>query len=47
MDKIRIGYPAEHLRFFLIRIGFWYLFLKKFGSSQDQDIFLICIKKFS
>jgi len=34
MDRIRIGYPAGYLRFFWIRIGFGYLFLKKFGSGS-------------
>jgi len=34
MDKIRIGYPAGYLQFFRIRIGFGYLFLKKFGSGR-------------
>jgi len=29
MDRIRIGYPAGYLRFFPIRIGFGYSFLKK------------------
>jgi len=29
MDRIRIGYPAGHLRFFRIKIGFRYSFLKK------------------
>jgi len=33
MDRIRIGYPAGCLRFFWIRIGFGYSFLKK----MDQD----------
>jgi len=47
MDRIRIGYPAGYLRFFWIRIGFGYLFLKKFGSRQDQEICLISITKFS
>jgi len=41
MDRIRIGYPAGYFRFFWIRIGFGYLFLKKIGSGQDQDICLI------
>jgi len=36
MDKIRIGYPAGYLRFFRIRIGFGYLFLKKIESGQDR-----------
>jgi len=35
------------LAIFWIRIGFGYLFLKKIGSGQDQDICLISIKKFS
>jgi len=39
MARIRIGYPAGYLRFLWIRIGFGYLFLKKIGSGQDQDIF--------
>jgi len=30
MDRIRIGYPAGYLRFFRIRIGCGYLFLKKY-----------------
>jgi len=38
MNRIRIGYPAGYLRYFWIRIGFGYLFLKKFGSGQDPDI---------
>ena len=46
MDRIRIGYPAGYLWFFRIRIGFGYLFLKKIGSGQDQDICLISITKF-
>jgi len=46
MDRIRIGYPAGYLRFFRIRIGFGYTFLKKIGSGQDQDIGLISITKF-
>ena len=29
MDRIRIGHPAGYLRFFRIRIGFGYSFLKK------------------
>jgi len=33
MDRIRIGYPSGYLRFFWIRIGFGYSFLKK----MDQD----------
>jgi len=41
----RIGYTAGYLRFFWIRIGFGYLFLKKIGSGQDQDICLISITK--
>jgi len=44
MDRIRIGYPAGYLRFFWMRIGFGYLFLKKIG--QDQDICLISVTKF-
>jgi len=47
MDRTRIGYPAGYLRFFWIRIGFGYLFLKKIGSGQDQDICLISVMKFS
>jgi len=43
----RIGYPAGYLRFFRIRIGLGYSFLKKIGSGQDQDIGLISITKFS
>ena len=43
----RIGYPAGYLRFFWIRIGFGYLFLKKIRSGQDQDICLISITKVS
>jgi len=34
MDRIRIGYPAGYLRFFRIRIGVGYPFLKK---KLDQD----------
>jgi len=33
MDRIRIAYPAGHVGFFLIRVGFGYSFLKKL----DQD----------
>jgi len=47
MDRIRIGYPAGYLRFFWVRTGFGYSFLKKIGSGQDQDICLISITKFS
>jgi len=47
MDRIRIGYPAGYLRFFWIRIGFGYLFLKKIGSGQNQHICFISITKFS
>ena len=47
MDRIRIEYPAGYLPFFRIRIGFGYLFLKKIGSGQDQDIGLISITKLS
>jgi len=47
MDRIRIGYPAGYFLFVWIRIGFGYLFLKKIGSGQDQDICLISITKFS
>jgi len=47
MNRIRIGYPAGFMRFFWIRIGFGYLFLKKIGSGQDQDICLISKMKFS
>jgi len=43
MNRIRIGYPAGYLRFFRIRIGFAYLFLKKIGSGQDQVMCLISI----
>jgi len=39
MDKIRIGYPAGYLRFFRIRIGFGYSFLKK----MDQDRITILV----
>jgi len=39
----RIGYLAGYLRFFWIRIGFGYLFLKKIGSGQHQVIGLIFI----
>jgi len=46
MGRIRIGYPAGYLWFFWIRIGFGYLFLKKIGSRQEQDICLISITKF-
>ena len=45
VDRIRIGYPVGYLRFFWIRIGFGYLFLKKFGSGQD--ICLMSITEFS
>jgi len=34
MDRIRIGYPAGYLRFFRIRIGFGYSFLKRNGSGS-------------
>jgi len=47
MDRIRIGYPAGYLRFFRIRIGFGYSFLKNIGPGQDQDICLISVTKFS
>jgi len=51
MDRIRIsiGYPAglRILAIFWIRIGFGYLFLKKIGSGQDQDICFISIMNFS
>jgi len=47
MDKITIGYSAGYLWFFWNRIAFGYLFLKKIGSRQDQDICLISIMKFS
>jgi len=46
LDRIRIGYSAGYLRFFWIGIRFGYLFLKKIGSGQDQDICLISITKF-
>jgi len=46
MDRVRIGYPAGYLRFFWIRIGFEYSFVKTIGSGQDQDIGLISITKF-
>jgi len=48
MYRIRIGYPAgcRILALFRIRIGFGYLFLKKIGSGQDQDICLISLTKF-
>jgi len=41
MDRIRIGYPAGYLRFFRIRIGFRYLFLKKIrsGSGYWSDFY--------
>jgi len=39
MDRIRIGYPAGYLRFFRIRIGFGYLFLKKIGSGYLFDFY--------
>jgi len=39
MDRIRIGYPAGYLRFFWIRIGFGYLFLKKIGSEYLFDFY--------
>jgi len=47
MDWIRIGYPAAYLRFFRIRIGFGYSFLKTFVSGEDQDIGFISTIKFS
>jgi len=47
MDRIRIGYPAGYLRFFRIRIGLGYSFVKKNGSGQDQNIGLISTTKFS
>jgi len=47
MDRIRIGYPEGYLRYFRIRIGFGYSFLKNIGSRQEQDICLISITKFS
>ena len=47
MHKITNWYPTGYLWFFGIRIGFGYLFLKKIGSGQDQDICLISIAKFS
>jgi len=34
MDRIVIGYPAGYLRFFWIRVGVGYLFLKKIGSGR-------------
>jgi len=34
MDRIRIGYPAGYLRFFRIRIGFGYSFLKKLHHDR-------------
>jgi len=46
MERVRIGYPAGYLRFFWIRIGFGYSFLKKIGSGQDQDIGWISTTKF-
>jgi len=46
MEKIRIGYPAGYLRFFRIRIGFGYLFVKKIGSGQRQDTCWISITTF-
>ena len=39
MDKIRIEYPAENLRFFRIRIEFGYLFVKKL--DQDRNSILV------
>ena len=39
MDRIRIGYPAGSLRFFWIKIGFGYLFLKKIGSGHLFDFY--------
>jgi len=33
-DRIRIGYPAGYLRYFRMRIGFGYSFLKKIGSGR-------------
>jgi len=47
MDRIKTGYRAGYLRFFWIRIGFGYLFLKKVGSAQDHNICLISIMNFS
>jgi len=34
MDRIRIGYTAGYLRYFWIRFGFGYLFLKKLGQDS-------------
>ena len=42
----RIGYPAGYMRFFRIRIGSGYSFLKNFRLRQDQDFCLISITKF-
>jgi len=47
MDRIRIGYPAGYLRFFRIRVGFGYSFLKKIRSGQDQDTGVISTTKIS
>ena len=50
MDRISIGYPAGYLRFFRIRIGFGYPFLKKIGSGSGywfdlyNEIFLKVIQ---
>jgi len=50
MARKRIGYPARYLRFFGIRIGFGYLFLKKIGSGSGylfdfyNEIFLRVIQ---
>jgi len=48
MDRIWIGYLAGYLRFFRIRIGLGYSFLKKIRSGPYQDIGLIfSITKYS
>jgi len=39
MDRIRIGCPTWYLRFFPIRIGFGYTFLKKIGSGYWFDFY--------
>jgi len=42
MDRIRIGYPAGYLRFFRIRIGFGYSFLKKLDHAGSGCWFDFC-----
>jgi len=36
IDRIRIGYPAGYLRFFWIKSGFGYLFLKKLNQNRTR-----------